>query len=260
MQRTGLNGENVPGAHLAFLQNNNRPGAKQMAKFLPPALCGRPDVIVEEEEGEDDTVDLKDLHLSEEQAKDRQLPSRSRSDPSGKNKSSRSGNNDVSSVISDEFGAKTAYLEAIAMRTAVSGSKKSKRRSTGSSVVSSGSSSRNSGRHSEQWQQFLDRKNASKGSNDDMRSKQSSEEVSKAAEKYAAEKVEEMMEMMASRPPNGETGAFPTSSKSYPSSLLEGASRKSESSKAAEDLAAARVEAMMQALSGNNLDEEEGEI
>ena len=65
------------------------------------------------------------------------------------------------------------------------------------------------------------------------------------------------MAMMASRPPTGdETGAFPTS---YPSSQLDG-DRKSESAKAAEDLAAARVEAMMQALSSNNLDEEEGEI
>ena len=248
MQRTGLNGENLPGSHLAFLQNNNRTG--QMAKFLPPALCGRPDVIVEEEEDEDDTVDLKDLHLSEEQEKERQLPSRSRSDPTGKGK--RGGQNDVSSVISDEFGAKTAYLEAIAMRTAVSGSKKSKRRSTGSSVVSSSSSSRNSERHSEKWQQFLDRKKSGNGRGDDNRSKQSSEDVSKAAEKYAAEKVDEMMEMMASRPPSGgfgdETGAFPTSSRSY------------AASQAAEDLAAARVEAMMRALSNNNLDEDEGEI
>ena len=218
-------------------------GTPEKPRFTPPNLCGRPDVIHEEGE-EDDSVTEKTA-----ESRQREEKPRSRSNP----KPIRQKNSDVSSVISDEnFGAKTAYFESIAMKAAVSGSKK-KRRSTGSDT--SGSSSK----HSEKWQRFLDKKGAKDAKSPGDKS--SSDEVSKAAEKYAAEKVEEMMEMMArrsqpnefqSRPMEEATGGFPVLDKNTRSEV------QSESAKAAEDLAAARVEAMMQALSSKNLDE--GEI
>jgi hypothetical protein len=260
-------------AHLAFLRTNpsvngTSPDKTKSARFVPPNLCGRPDVIVEED---DDTEAESDQENSKEpETRQKQENPRPRSNP----RSSR--HSDVSSVISDEaFGAKTAYLESIAMKAAVSGSKK-KRRNTNGSDTSSISS-----KHSEKWQRFLDKKAGASGS--PQQEQDINEEVSRTAEKYAAEKVEEMMEMMAQRgrstqggfpgrPMEEATGAFPSvenSRASYPAyqfsqSQSEGehmsarVSKKSESARAAEDLAAARVEAMMQALSSQNLDE--GEI
>ena len=57
------------------------------------------------------------------------------------------------------------------------------------------------------------------------------------------------------------TGAFPSVENSRPPYAVNQAdhARKNESTRAAEDLAAARVEAMMQALSSNQ-DMDEGEI
>jgi hypothetical protein len=146
--------------------------------------------------------------------------------------------------------------------------------------VTSGSS-----QHSEKWKAFLDRKNASgasPGASPVKSRASSSTETSKAAEKYAAGKVEEMMAKMANRskvPSN--TAREPDVSMDWPSVNTSGPSintsgpsintsgesyggeqnktDKSDSvSKAAEDLAAARVEAMMAALSNSHLDE--GEI
>jgi hypothetical protein len=266
----GEKSESVPMAHLAFLRTNpsanNSPGANQGAsRFLPPSLCGRPDVIVEEdddEEGEGDTGDVKQPNSE----KQRELKPRSRSNPRPS-----AGRSDVSSVISDEFGANTSYLEAIAMRTAVSGSKKkSNRHSSGSSDTSGNS------KHSEKWQQFLERKSLSGASPPESRNGKA--DVSAAAEKYAAEKMEEMMERMAARstpgsnfrPVGDESGAFPTfddhtssmpsnDNKAARSDDISSRTKKSDSARAAEELAAARVEAMMQSLSGTHLDDE-GEI
>ena len=95
------------------------------------------------------------------------------------------------------------------------------------------------------------------------------QEVSNRAERYASEKMEEMMENMAGqpntnssvpldyrgRPMEEETGAFPTLPRPPTNKNQVASSRL-----AAEELAAARVEAMMRNLSAQNLDGEEGEI
>lgn len=235
----------LPLAHLAFMKSNPSVNGTppEKGKFVPPNFCGRPDVIHEDGEEEDDSAVEKGPETRQKEEK-----LRSRSNP----RSSRQ-SGDVSSVISDEaFGAKTAYLESIAMKVAVSGSKKKRR----SGSDTSGSSSK----HSEKWQRFLDKKN---GTGERSADQSSTGDVSKAAEKYAAEKVEEMMTLMAnrsqstefkSRPMEEATGGFPVLEKNP----RYDESRKTESAIAAEDLAAARVEAMMQALSNHNLDE--GEI
>ena len=247
----------VPLAHLAFLRTNpslnGTPEKQRSSRFAPPNLCGKPDVIVEEDEEEDlDTSNEKSRDRSEQQIR----PTRS-----GSNQR-QSKQSDVGSVISEEaFGAKTAYLDAIAMKTAVSGSKKKKKRSAGSDVSVSS-------RHSEKWQRFLESK-GSKSSVSEQADSNKTDDVSRAAEKYAAEKVEEMMEIMAQRnkPPGFQgrpmeeaTGAFPSVGNSTATDTTTG-SRKNEASRAAEDLAAARVEAMMNAMSNqNNVSLEEGEI
>jgi len=248
----------VPMAHLAFLRTNPSlnasPEKQRSSRFAPPNFCGRPDVIVE---GDEDDDEQSGAHEKARESHNQRDKPRSRSNPRPSRQS------DVGSVISEEaFGAKTAYLEAIAMKTAVSGSKKSKRKSTGSDTGGSVSS-----RHSEKWQRFLDKKGSATASSQGEQG--SNNDVSRAAEKYAAEKVEEMMEMMAqrnnttpfqSRPMEEATGAFPSVQNSRPPYSADQADRerKNDSSRAAEDLAAARVEAMMQALSGQDM--EEGEI
>jgi hypothetical protein len=167
-------------------------------------------------------------------------PVRATSAPRPSRVQSNEGRSSSSVVSAESFGAKTAYLEAIAMRAAVSKPRSSSRkRSSAASDVSMTSSV-----HSEKWRAFLDRK---KGMPISSRSSHTSE-VSKAAERYASEKVEEMMSMM-SRSQSARRG-----SKEVDNVKRE----KSESLKAAEDLAAARVEAMMAALSNSNTDE--GEI
>ena len=171
----------LPLAHLAFLKTNPSANgtAPENARFVPPNLCGRPDIIHEdaEEEDESDYDKEPETRQKEEKPRSRSLPRSTR----------QSG--DVSSVISDEaFGARTAYLESTAMKTAVSGLKK-KRRSPGSDT--SGTSSK----HSEKWQRFFDKKGGSGGRSSEDKS--SNEEVSRVDEKYVTEKVEEMMELMA---------------------------------------------------------------
>jgi hypothetical protein len=289
-------------AHLAFLRSNpNVVGTQEKSRVAggasgnvgslhPPAgLCGRPAVIAEEDSEEVDDFDeseeaavVSNRRMEIGGAKKRSPKSslspvprpdnqRSRSNP----KSRQSNSSDVSSVISDEFGAKTAYFEALAMKAAV-GSKK-KRRSPGSEVSSSSGS-----KHSDKFQQFLDRR-ASKGDSTDLSEDQQlqqqlpskkpptgREEVTARAERYASEKVEEMMDSMAGRnnlgvpldyrgrPLEEETGAFPT----LPRPVRRDPGIGTNSARlAAEELAAARVEAMMQSLSARNaVDEEEGEI
>jgi hypothetical protein len=181
------------------------------------------------------------------------------------------------------FGAKTAYLEALALKTAVSNKKKedAKRNATSRkngaeedglsdtgnspSVVSSATEQS----HSQAWQSFLERKKSNSGRKTGSSAKSSSDnDVSRAAEKYATEKVEEMMANMPSpsesnrtNPKFQEYGGGQSSNRSDSgSSMMDSVSRgrtkkKSSSAKAAEDLAAARVEAMMMAMSSTKLDE-----
>merc|ERR1712238_452082 len=223
-------------AHLGFLRNNpNVPSSSaesinentRQSKILHATsrLCGRPDVIVEDDEEatQDETT------TSQSTNRERKLKkSRSRS-----NSRQRQNNDDLSSVISDGFGAKSAYLEAIAMRAAVSSvSKKKKKRRSPGSDVSAATNSRS--------------------------------EVTSRAERYASEKVDEMMDVMAGRTDHKgrskedceETGAFPTVAR--PTALP--AHHNDAARIAAEELAAARVEVMMQRLSTRNLEDEEAEI
>lgn len=252
----GADGESsMPMAHLAFLRSNpHTPNSG--AQFLPPSLCAR--VPVDDEDGE-------------ESVKTEDLPSRRSEGPAGTEKphvpTSRTRGRATeprapSSVVSDDFGAKTAYLDAIAMKAAVSKPKSRRRsRSAGGSSVASNSSS-----HSEKWKAFLERKRA--GGTSPLRARPSSStDVSRAAEKYASEKVEEMMTMMSSRSkpvPYHESEERQVNSEadrsfsSSPDTSMDWKHKKADSVRAAEDLAAARVEAMMAALSSSHLDE--GEI
>jgi hypothetical protein len=116
---------------------------------------------------------------------------------------------------------------------------------------------------------FLERKRASDASPAVGRG--SGADVSRAAEKYAAEKVEEIMSKMAARSKttprlresrnefsdvgNKETAGAATT---VPTSASGQNPSGGGSISAAEDLAAARVEAMMAALANTNFDE--GEI
>jgi hypothetical protein len=308
-------GSGVPmAAHLAFLRNNPTMGGtpdkpstnKDSSRAAPAVLCGRPDVIVEEEDEDDNDNDDDDDDDDDDDEPVRTAPpppvmrpkSRSRSNP----RSIRS-KDDVSSVISDEFGAKTAYFEALAMKAAVSGGHKKTRRSPGSDVSASTHSktSSSSSKHSEKFQQFLERR-ASKSDTSlppaqpapapappqppMPRSKPPSgrHDISSRAERYASEKVEEMIGAMTTsssrssrhgssrhgrildyrgRPmEEEETGAFPTLPRPLSSSSPPSHNRiyASPSRAAAEELAAARVEAMMANLSTHKLEDDEGEI
>ncbi|KAL3917357.1 MAG: hypothetical protein SGILL_004752, partial [Bacillariaceae sp.] len=266
-------------AHLAFLRSNpnvagvaekETPAASSRAVKPPPNLCGRPDVIVEEDTENDDSVQEPSPAPALKPVK-----SRSRSNP----RTTRQ-KDDLSSVVSDEFGAKAAYFEALAMKAAVSGGSKKKKRSGTGSDVSGSTASKHSGapsgassKHSEKFQQFLDRRASKSGDSgsppqpprsmpDTKPPSGRPQDVSTRAERYASEKVDDLMEQMASnnnnvpldyrgRPMDEETGAFPK---------LPRTAQSPNARAAAEDLAAARVEAMMKNLSENNLEADEGEI
>jgi hypothetical protein len=248
-----------------FPAKNSMNGASPRSsamRFVPPALCGRPDAIAEED---DTTIGTETTPRS--------LRSRSRSRP-------RSSKSDVSSVISDEMsGSKAAFLESMAMKAVVS-SKKSKRRSTGSEagVSSVASTPRSStggtprGSTSDnKWQQFLEKKKSESGNGSVVGARsQASTSVSRAAEKYAAKKVDEMMETQRSqsesqgsgsfqgRPMEEATGAFPKPARStassavFPSRIrtsLPFEPPKSASQIAAEEAKAARLSALRASLS-----------
>lgn len=221
----------IPSSHLSFLQNN---------------ICGRPDDVHDDDATADDGIlddDIEKLekgavmgddpNLSIDDQKDeddiqrktdRRLDAKlSRSKLGFSSNRSSAG----SSVISDEnFGAKTAYLEAIAMKAAVARpkSRSRARSSSNASVVSSASSA-----HSEKWKAFLERKKAAGGTTPSV--------VSRASEKYAEEKYKEML------------------------AKLKAPSRQPEAddmSQSAKDLSGAKVEALMAQLTGSNVNE--GEI
>jgi hypothetical protein len=212
-------------------------------------VCGKPDSIDEREE---------ELALSEHDA-----PRRDRTKARAKSAPRPTKSSGGSSVVSEDFGAKTAYLEAIAMKAAVS----KPRRSTGSrGRATSSVASSTSSQHSEKWKSFLERKKASGTSPTKARSSGVSD-VSKAAERYAASKVEEMMAEM-----NANSVSAPGSRRDHIlrsdyseeddddyKAMRSYKKRSGSSTGEAQDLAAARVEAMMTQLSGSQIDEE-GEI
>lgn len=270
------NSETVPSSHLAFLRSTPQGGSS--SHFVPPNLCGRPDTVSEGGEQELRTPREPDRSSSAKRSKQRSSP--------------RYSGSEVRSVASDDgFGARTSYLEAIAMEAAISKPKRhgsrgrmsdEKSRSSATSEVSLGS------RRSERWQEFLDRKSVGISPDKqrtEVATSEHSSDVSKAAEKYAAQQVEEMMEAMSQKrdidkqsqvremidlstgvlSPNSSSGALsPLELKSMRSdgskSTKSGRSvhKKNESARAAEELAAARVEAMMAAMTSQSLDE--GEI
>jgi len=222
------------------------------AKYLPPAMCGRPDA----DEPESIASSAASGSSTERHTRSASFgDDKPRSKPSPPRRDRETIPVSSSSVVSEDFGAKTAYLEAVAMRTAVSKPKRSssarRDRTSGSSVVSSSTV------HSERWKDFLERKKATGAT-----SKTSNSDVSRAAEKYASNKVDEIMSKMASRSKSVARSRDVHKEYDIVDPIADGdderAPSKSTSVQAAEDLAAARVEAMMAALSsGQN---EEGEI
>ena len=185
-------------------------------------LCGQPETI--SEAGEDDTT-FQSSMLSKS-------PSMSRERSRSASRSRPQKSDDMSSVVSDGFGSQSAYLEAIAMKAAT-GAKKKKKRSPGSEVSAassgpspsavSGSSAGNS-KHSEKFQQFLDRRASREAASPPQQT--STEQVFNRAENS---------DSMADRD-NRETGAFPT------------------------DPNAKSQDTMMQTLSSQNLEDNEAEI
>lgn len=231
----------LPSAHLAFMK---------AGQFSPTKGCVKPDVIDEKEEPMSRSVDGETPRSPSTRNK-----TRSKSNPKPR---PRGG----SSVASDDFGAKTAYLEAIAMKAAVSKPRRSSSRGRGSSSVASSSTSQ----HSEKWKTFLERKKASGTSPGQGRGSTTSD-VSKAAERYADSKVDEMMSEMNANSVSSPGAAtrdvilrneYSGDDDDYRAMRSY---RKRDGSRvgAAQDLAAARVEAMMTQLSGGQ-DDEEGEI
>jgi hypothetical protein len=248
-------------AQLPFLRNKN--------------LCGRPDVILEERESEGDgddpaqesmaTEDVRNGFTREDLAQDAYYGAIAK-------KEGIQGMGGSPSVVSEDFGAKTAYLEALAMKTAVSkprkGDSRRRHRSAASDVSTTSSSTR-------KWRDFLDRRDGREEAS--TKSRTNGSEASTAAENYAAQKVEEMMAMMSSRskstPRSWRSAADAGIDKrrhmldgmmhenhSQQSGLPDSTrkAQKSESIIAAEQLASARVNAMMQALAASGV--EEGEI
>ena len=245
-------GQEVPVSHLEFLKNSKVVGSTKvkLKEISPSTLCGRPDTIIEEKD---------------DKGKTRTVPAQEANKPVRSSKGSS-----ASSVVSgDGFGAKSAYLDAIALKAAT---KKPRRKSGGrsSSSAAGSASSQRSNESSEAWQGFIERRRSN------SKSPGPGSAPAASAEEKAAQKVEEMMKAMAMSTKSKEDidDMIDTMSMSNASATLpsrdrversrSGVSRqsenkpnkKSESAKAAEELAAARVEAMMKAMSSQNLDDE----
>mmetsp|Transcript_29230 Transcript_29230/g.68209 ORF Transcript_29230/g.68209 Transcript_29230/m.68209 type:complete len:2122 (+) Transcript_29230:94-6459(+) len=212
----------MPSAHLAFLRSHPtsapEPGNKSNGGMF---TCGRPDVIHEEEEEKSEKSDklnrLTPLEAKLQKKKSNEKPA-------------------TASVVSEDFGAKTAYLEAIAMRTAVSKpSKKRRSKGDGSSSVVSASSA-----HSEKWKAFLERKKSGLSADMVASRKSTTSDVSKAAERYAAEKVNELRSKSAPKQ-RTEGPSYALSSSRKPSTATA-------TGNDADDLAAARYAAMMSVM------------
>jgi hypothetical protein len=134
--------------------------------------------------------------------------------------------------------------------------------SSNSDLKKSSSSHSDSSAKSESWQKFLEKRNKALTATSSRRSQSSRSSTN--AEEYAAAKVDEVVKRITMEN-NSDSLKPPSRGNSIPRSLSVGhgrnasnrLSRKNEAAKAAEDLAAARVEAMMSMASDANL---EGEI
>jgi hypothetical protein len=226
--------------------------------FMPSTICGKNEIIEEPDSVADssyDSLNSGEKHRRSMSFGDEKPKSASKMKDDSKTDAIRVSS---SSVVSEDFGAKTAFLDSVAMKAAVSKTRRSRssgkrRERSGNSSVASGSTN-----HSDRWQSFLERKRASDPS--PIRSRASSSDVSRAAEKYAAQKVDEIMTKMASRSRTVTRSRDIHKEVNRQALAAEDAEemKKSSTVNDAEDLAAARVEAMMAALSSSHLDE--GEI
>lgn len=238
-------GQSMPQAHLAFLRNSAKDSQDNgiLSMIKNQTLCGSTDNVQES-----DTAGLPP-----------RVPSNAGSEtPRGSNVAS-------------------TYLQAIKGKT---GSTREwgiqKKGSDGMTRVSSITS--NSSSKSESWQKFLDKRNAALASGGSIKSDASS--TSKAAEEYASAKVDEVINKItregteysfdgSKRAKSAARLRPPSSNNSMPRALSTGrvrplpskstsqSLRKNDAAKAAEDLAAAKVEAMMSMISNSHL---EGEI
>jgi hypothetical protein len=256
--------DSLPAAHLAFLRGTSqRKTQNSTSLYSPHGFCG----------SSDDVKDDGKSNLASS-ATERGSSSSKR----GKARTSPKQISETVSPISDAgFGAKTSYLEAMEMEAAVSKPKRhgSRGRGTDDRSRTSSMSDASSGlKKNEKWKEFLDRKSAGISPGKDRSVSDHSSEVSKAAEKFAAQQVEEMMKLMAMKKedvslkqveelmssvpmsPNAGQGVRLVGSASK--EPLRSVQKKSETARAAEELAAARVEAMMAAMTSQSLDE--GEI
>ena len=234
-------GKEVPVSHLEFLKKSKVAGS--LREIAPSTLCGRPDTIYEE-------------------------------GPDGRRKATKKSASASSVVSGDGFGAKNAYLDAVALKTATRGRSSSTGRPSSRGRSSSSQRSGTSQRSSESWQGFLERRSASK-SPGPSRPPTSPPVTNVSAEQKAAQKVEEMMKAMAMNTKSKadiddmiETMSQASSPSKAPTAIgydqiemtrsnissFSQNKKKSESAIAAEELAAARVEAMMKAMSSQKLD------
>jgi hypothetical protein len=268
----------TPMAPLAFLRTNPQDGKSASSRFMPQYICGgRPDVIIEEEgETGEPTASNEETNTvgNGKDSTDKQRPTQPQiRDIKTQGSEVRT---DTRSVISEDFGAKTAYLEALAMKTAVSKPRRSSdsRRRDRSSSASETTSSTSKSHSREKWREFLEARKAASGASPG-KFRSSGSEASVAAESYAAKKVEEMMEMMASRSkstprnwrsPDQSDDKHHVVESMLRDSSVSGRSRptshdfSTKGSDAAEALAKVRVEAMMQALANTKKGMDEGEI
>lgn len=234
-------GKEVPVSHLEFLKKSKVAGS--LREIAPSTLCGRPDTIYEE-------------------------------GPGGRRRATKKSASTSSVVSGDGFGAKNAYLDAVALKTATRGRSSSTGRPSSRGRSSSSQRSGTSQRSSESWQGFLERRSASK-SPGPSRPPTSPPVANVSAEQKAAQKVEEMMKAMAMNTKSKadiddmiETMSQSSSPSKAPTAIgydqiemtrsnissFSQNKKKSESAIAAEELAAARVEAMMKAMSSQKLD------
>jgi len=237
-------GQSMPQAHLAFMRNSAKDSQDTgiLSMIKNQALCGSTDNVQES-----DTAGLPP-----------RIPS-----------NAGSGTARGSTVAS-------TYLQAIKEKTgSTTDWGKKDKGSDGMKRVSSVTSDSSS--KSESWEKFLEKRNAALASGVSIKSDASSN--SKAAEEYASAKVDEVISKITRegtkfsfdgsrrakstarlRPPSSNNAmprAFSTGRARPLPSKSSQSLRKNHAAKAAEDLAAAKVEAMMSMISNSHL---EGEI
>ena len=237
--------QSMPQAHLAFLRNSAKDSQDNgiLSMIKNQTLCGSTDNVQESYTAG--------------------LPPRV---PSNAGSGAPRGSNVAST-----------YLQAIKGKTGSTRDwGKKDKGSDGMTRVSSITS--NSSSKSESWQKFLDKRNAALASGGSTKSVASNN--SKAAEEYASAKVDEVISKItregtefsfdgSKRAKSAARLRPPSSNNSMPRALSAGrvrplpskstsqSLRKNDAAKAAEDLAAAKVEAMMSMISNSHL---EGEI